>query len=360
MHNDNPISNSSIRVLLVADTHLGIDLPFRPRDERRRRGHDFFDNLNRALLPALDDRVDLVVHGGDLFYRTRVPAVLVEMAMAPLIKVADHGIPVYIVPGNHERSRIPLHLWTQHPNLYIFNKPRTFVQTIRGVVVALAGFPFAHQVRDRFGSLVEQTGYRETASDVRLLCLHQTIEGATVGPSGYTFRGGAEVIRGQDIPRGIAAVLAGHIHRQQTLTRDLRGNSLPAPVIYPGSIERTSFAERNEEKGYTIFKVEPSEHPGGRLADNEFIPLPTRPMETIHIQVDGKNNQDLTDYLLGAFKSMDSNAIVRIVPQGPLTNEQWQVFNATHVRTLAPPTMNVQVATNRPQRNYRTMPPKAR
>ena len=72
------------RVLLVADTHLGFDLPFRPKIQRRRRGHDFLANLERALQPALQGAVDLVVHGGDLFYRSKVPAALVDMAMAPL------------------------------------------------------------------------------------------------------------------------------------------------------------------------------------------------------------------------------------------------------------------------------------
>ena len=120
------MSSRSARILLVADTHLGFDLPFRPRVQRRRRGHDFFANLEIALAPALDGQVDLVVHGGDLYYRSRVPPALVEMAMAPLLEVARSGIPVYIVPGNHERSRIPLNLWTTHPNLHIYDRPRTF------------------------------------------------------------------------------------------------------------------------------------------------------------------------------------------------------------------------------------------
>ncbi len=93
------MSCSAIRVLLVADTHLGFDLPIRPRIERRRRGHDFLANLNRALQPALTGEVDLVVHGGDLFDRSKVPAALVDIAMAPLLRVAEAGTPVYLVPG---------------------------------------------------------------------------------------------------------------------------------------------------------------------------------------------------------------------------------------------------------------------
>ena len=42
----------------IVDTHLGFDLPFRARIKRRRRGPDFFVNFERALMPALDGKVE--------------------------------------------------------------------------------------------------------------------------------------------------------------------------------------------------------------------------------------------------------------------------------------------------------------
>jgi len=56
-----------IRILLIADTHLGFDLPFRPRIKRRRRGPDFFANFERALMPALKGEVHAVGPGGYTF-----------------------------------------------------------------------------------------------------------------------------------------------------------------------------------------------------------------------------------------------------------------------------------------------------
>ena len=67
-----------IRIRLIADTHLGFDLSFRPRIQRRRRGPEFFANFERALGPALNRQVDAVVHGGDVLYRSKVPARLME------------------------------------------------------------------------------------------------------------------------------------------------------------------------------------------------------------------------------------------------------------------------------------------
>ena len=110
-----------IRILFLADTHLGFDLPFRPRIQRRRRGPEFFANFERALQPAMNRRVDCVVHGGDLLYRSKVPAKLVAMALEPLKKVADLGIPIYLVPGNHERSVLPHRHLADHPLIHIFD-----------------------------------------------------------------------------------------------------------------------------------------------------------------------------------------------------------------------------------------------
>ena len=53
-------------ILFLADTHLGFDMPQRPRVEKRRRGRDFFENFVRALEPAFKRKVDCVIHGGDL------------------------------------------------------------------------------------------------------------------------------------------------------------------------------------------------------------------------------------------------------------------------------------------------------
>jgi DNA repair protein SbcD/Mre11 len=56
-----------IRILFLADSHLGFDLPSAPRVQRRRRGADFLANYAAALEPARAGAVDLVVHGGDVF-----------------------------------------------------------------------------------------------------------------------------------------------------------------------------------------------------------------------------------------------------------------------------------------------------
>jgi exonuclease SbcD len=344
------VNSTAVRLLLVADTHLGFDLPFRPRIERRRRGHDFFANFERALQPALRGEVDLLVHGGDLFYRSRVPEALVQMAMAPLVQVAKTGVPVFVIPGNHERSRIPLQLWRVHPNMHIFDEPKTFRCCVGTVAITLSGFPLHRRARDVFRELVDRTRYKEVAADVRLLCVHQAVEGAQVGVHNYTFRSGSDVIRGKDIPGDFAAVLCGHIHRSQMLTRDLHGSPLAAPVLYPGAVERTSFAERDEEKHYAIAEFAPSGDGGGQLLRVSFVPLPARPMVHLVVEPAGLGSETLTGNLRTELAALDPGAVVRIQVRGLVSREASKVLSAAHVRSLAPPTMNVSVSYHRTAR----------
>ena len=73
-----------LRVLFLADTHLGFDMPLRPRVERRRRGPDFFRMFQLVMEAAVRDRVDLVVHGGDVFLDSEEGAGTCAVVTLPL------------------------------------------------------------------------------------------------------------------------------------------------------------------------------------------------------------------------------------------------------------------------------------
>jgi len=326
-----------MRILFLADTHLGFDLPFKPRIERRRRGPDFFQNFRSALRPALQGEVDLVVHGGDLLYRSKVPAKLVDMSFQPLREVADRGIPVYLVPGNHERSAIPFRLLASHPNIHIFHSPRTYIFEKGGIKAALAGFPYYREgIRKEFPSLLAHTGYNREEADIKLLCLHHCVEGATVGPVNFTFHYQADVIRIQDIPRDFAAVLSGHIHRFQVLERGLQGETIEVPIFYPGSTERTSFAEKDETKGYLILEITRDKDGKTKILHWQFRPLTTRPMIQIQIKGEKATAPQIETRLKEKIQSLPKDTILQIKIGHPLPESWGTILSATNLRSLAP------------------------
>jgi exonuclease SbcD len=340
------MSADALRILFLADSHLGLDLPVRPRLERRRRGHDFLANQATALEPALKRDVDVVVHGGDVFDRPDVHEALAWQALRPLVRAADAGIPVFIVPGNHERARLPHARFAEHSRIHVFDRPRTFVIDVRGRRVAFSGFPFERRdVRTRFPELVERTGWRQHDATLRLLCMHHCAEGATVGTAAgsrdFTFTTAADVVRVRDVPASFAAVLSGHIHRRQALTTDLRGRPLDVPVLYPGSVERTSLAEIGETKGYMVVHVA-ADGDGGR-ARWEFRDLYARPMIAKAIAVNGLSAVALDDAVRAMVAAAPQDAVLRIRITGDLDAEHLRVLRAAHVRGFTPDTMNLEI-----------------
>jgi DNA repair exonuclease SbcCD nuclease subunit len=336
-----------IKVLVLADTHLGFDLPSRPRVDRRRRGPDFFASTRRALEPALAGEVDLVVHGGDLLFRSKVRPGLVAQALEPLLEVADRGVPVVLVPGNHERSALPYPLLAVHEHLHVLDRPRTVRLDLAGTRVAVGGFPCERdEICERFRALVSKCGLREADAAIRLLCLHQTVEGARV--EGHTFRSGRDVVRGCDIPTGVAAVLCGHIHRAQVLYRDLAGRALGAPVFYPGSAERTSLAEREEAKGYLILELSADAQTGGRVVGHVFHELPVRPMVSASVDASGLTPAELQHRIREELGVVPADAVVSLGIEGQLSPGSERVLRAEALRSLHPPSMTVAIRVRAP------------
>ena len=338
-----------LRIVLMADTHLGFDYPVKPRVERRRRGPDFFANFRQVLTYARQTHPDLVLHGGDLFFRARVPQKIVDLVYADLFDFAGEGIPFIIVPGNHERSILPASLFLNHPNIYVFDKQKTYEFYFNDVKVSLSGFPCERKAaRDKFSSLLKSSGWYEQDADIKLLCMHQTVEGAQVGPANYTFRSGKDVIQRQDLPGDAAAVLCGHIHRQQVLG-DPANSKMEYPlVIYPGSIERTSFAEKDERKGF--YEIEFAETKGSwGIRRLKFIELPSRPMEDL--QLDGKvTPESLGDFILSRITVMAPGSIVRLRCDPKTDPEVISMVTSKFLREILPESMNYQFSVEFRQR----------
>jgi DNA repair exonuclease SbcCD nuclease subunit len=159
----------------------------------------------------------------------------------------------------------------------------------------------------------------------------------------YTFRYNDDVIRHKDIPPEFTAVFAGHIHRYQVLTKDLNGSPLATPVYYPGSIERTSFAEKDEKKGYFVFELTSDERRGLAIQYEKFIQLPARPMVKVPIHPEGMDERKFRAYINKSLHSVSPQSVVKLDIQGYIPQVCLPVLRASSLRALAPKEMNVSV-----------------
>jgi DNA repair exonuclease SbcCD nuclease subunit len=119
---------------------------------------------------------------------------------------------------------------------------------------------------------------------------------------------------------------------------------MAAPVIYPGAVERTSFAERGEEKGYVLLDVAPSDRPGGSLTSSCFTRLPARPMITLELDPATHDQESLVRHLRRRLAAVDPDAVVRITLREEPSPDALGALRADNLRSLAPPSMNIRVS----------------
>ena len=125
------------------------------------------------------------------------------------------------------------------------------------------------------------------------------------------------------------------------LTVDLDGRRLTAPVLYPGSIERTAFAEAGETKGFMLVRVA-LDHATSNDIEWEFRPLPARPMRRVDLFAT-EEVETLSRSVRDAIADAPGDAVLSLRVHGELTDAHWQVLSAKSLRAIAPPTMNVEV-----------------
>lgn len=321
-----------IKIIFLSDTHLGFDYPIRPKKEKRRRGIDFFNNFDKVLEYAQEERADLVIHGGDLFFRTLIPPPIIDMVYERIFNFAESGIPIVMVPGNHESSRLPVSLFMQHPNIQYYNKPQVFKFSFKGIDFDIAGFPCVRKdVLSKFPEITREIEAQLRLESIKFLCMHQSIEGAIVGPSDYTFRGGKDVIPIRDLPEVYDLFLSGHIHRSQILY-----SACQTPIIYPGSIERTAFAEKDETKGFYEININESKE-----ISYEFIPLETRPMIDILLQKDLYTTATLKEEILKQIEHLPKDSLLRFKMKKPA---HLSFLKVKFLDEIIPANMNYQVA----------------
>ncbi|HEY80523.1 MAG TPA: exonuclease SbcCD subunit D [Caldilineae bacterium] len=347
-----------IRILHFADVHIGMERYGRVDAATgvNSRVMDYLRRLSDLVDFAIERDVDLVIFAGDA-YKTRNPNSTYRREFSWRIKrIADHGIPVVMVAGNHDlppvsqrASTIEIFDTLRVPNIYVLDQDSgvTLIETKRGPVqIAPAPYPYtselASQEAFRAASLDElDRRYTEFMSDIIRAMAQEArsrpdIPAVLVGHfsvDGAMFSSERSVMVGRDItvPRAVLVddawdyVALGHIHRHQ----DVNEGAHP-PVVYSGSIERIDFGEEKEFKGWVLAQVTRGH------ADYEFIPHHRREARRFTtIDCDCRQEEDSMEAVLKRIRRRQEeggvqDAIVRV--RLKLRDDQDQLISDRKIR----------------------------
>ncbi|MFQ5975496.1 MAG: exonuclease SbcCD subunit D [Candidatus Hydrothermarchaeales archaeon] len=228
-----------MRFAHMADTHLG----YRQYnlDERE---EDFYSAFHEAIDKIIKERVDFVIHAGDLFDEPRPPVrAMIEVRNA-LDRLDEKEIPVFAIGGNHDilmrRGALPPQRLYKNIEFLTPERPWHIHDD-----VFIAGLPYhskihASMLKERLNSISnEAKKYKK-----RILVLHQGID--RYFPLNYE-------LKFEDIPKGFDYIAMGHVHKR------IVDNLLDGKLVYPGSTEVWRIDEledlRVNGKGFNIVDI---------------------------------------------------------------------------------------------------------
>jgi DNA repair protein SbcD/Mre11 len=322
----------------TADTHLGYEIlkvAWPDEDGRTRRAATITRNFQQVVEHTRLVGADLLLHAGDLFNKYYFSAQQCAEQVSPLIQLARDGVPVVIIPGNHERSSLPFDLFHGVPNIHVFSEPNFVVLNLAGYRVGIAGFPFLrNDSRRLFLNALAATGYRRQRTDFNILLVHQAFDSAVVGPRDFMFTTRrSDTVNRADIPAAFHYVAAGHIHRYQILMHPLYPGH---QIVYPGSIQRMSFAEIEEDKGFIEAET----------VDSSIIttlrPLPAYPMERVVIQAGHRPVEEVVEEIRAQFWRAHDDLVLRFFLTGGRRVSDYPALDYARLRQEIPQVLECQ------------------
>ncbi len=231
-----------MRFLAIADTHLGYETG-KTSQARKFVYERMFGVFEEIVQIAKREKVDYILHGGDIFNRSKPRKKVVARAYKIIEQILAEDIGFIIAPGNHERSILPDTLLRFHPKSHFFSD---FAVIDLGDC-ALIGFPYSNNISKLIDDKLTQVLKEFEGKPCLILC-HQLFDGAEFGPHKFRFNINHGAIDPLLFPESIKLIVSGHIHRAQSLMNGF--------VVYPGSTGRTSFIEIIEPKGHLLIDLD--------------------------------------------------------------------------------------------------------
>lgn len=271
-----------VKILHFADAHIDLANFGRhdPQTNLPVRVLDFLRSLDEIVTTAIEERVDLVLFGGDAF-KDRNPSPTYQREWGKrIMRLSRANIPTLLLVGNHDMTPAIGRAHTleafdtlEVPYVHVIDQPRLLLPgDLDGLPLQIMALPWLSRSRLIAALNLSLTELRaiDEAIDSRLRTIlndwfghidpslptifaaHATVEGAKYGAE-------RSVMLGNDFLLNISLlrderldyIALGHIH----LAQDLNPGRHP-PIIYPGSIERVDFGEAKDDKYFVVAEVE--------------------------------------------------------------------------------------------------------
>jgi predicted phosphodiesterase len=320
-----------ITAVLTSDNHLGAYYARMSPDRLERRRRALQLGFERVVDAALERRVDLFLHAGDLFDRPDPRNADRWFVARQMSRLRAAGIQAFAVTGNHDRSRGIGYDGgaTPQDEIHALDALRLFRGgdrwdgeefVLKGQRVRVRGMSADFNRPPGECPLEELSSGDERGGDIDIALLHYGVEGWS--PK-FAEEPCLKLANLSGLKADIIGV--GHLHRRNEAR-------LPsgALLVNPGGTERIHFGEENLECGYWALNFQP----GG--VSGEYVHLPVQPMRTLNLEwdeagpdSDAASPATLERFLMEIEQASGLDQLLRLRLSGRIPRDSFRVVDMT-------------------------------
>ena len=320
--------SNTVKIVHCSDLHLDRTFNISNFALAMDRKNDLNRNFSTVVDSAIDRKADLFLITGDSYDRVTPTNATSVFLMENIRRLHDAGIRIFMIGGNHDVPKIGKYTHLAIENFEsaglarVFHKSDTLQQDVvevNGATVCLSGKSYNTQdelTNPLKGEEIPLDG------DYNILLLHAAFRGLGVVSSVPDYINQSPVYA-DNVVKGLNYLALGHFHN--SFVREHRG----CLIGNPGSIERLTWNELNDKKGFLWIELE------GSKVRWEHIPLKTRNMQSLDLSVT-KESGNLNDFIptfLGQYK--DQEAMIRLVLKGGISQAQYNQFRIVDLYRIA-------------------------
>lgn len=292
----------------ISDAHLGYSSGRKKIDENgfNVRENDGYVAFNKVIDQIIKEGVDMVLIAGDLFHSPRPKNHTILIAQDSIRRLAEAGIKVYLIAGNHDATDIRAEI----PSSRLINEPANGIYSYSDPYVVKEVGPGIHMHFVSHHAFVEQENTMNQVKlidgEVNILASHGSCYDTNIGEILRTPNEPREVI----IPEKIIEMpwdytLLGHIHERGWIASQDGGRTDTSgrKQFYNGSLLRRGFADKRSinGRGWTKWTVNEDKSIDCKMFTiNEREQLDMEP-----IDVKGKKTKEVETEIIEQLKAID-------------------------------------------------------
>ncbi|MGC8533275.1 MAG: metallophosphoesterase family protein [Candidatus Parvarchaeum sp.] len=309
-----------MKFIHVGDTHIGQVY------KNDTRNNDIKEAFTQMIDYAVSEKIDFIVHSGDLFDSGSPPLDSLLFVTDELNRLKNAGIPMFIIPGSHdvgigeEESIIELF----HRNKLLTNlNSKKYIEF--GEKVDLKGETYKgaficgvkgkrSKVEDEIFKKLEIE--MDNSAIIKIFAFHHTISYL-----GEKFKD----LETESLPKGFDYYAAGHWHGHREDIKYDKGI-----IQYPGSLEYCDEKEivDNPNRGFFVVSYEKE-----GISSIEYKIIKTRAKQILNLNADDKKASELESEVINQLRKNDGEILV-IKLEGKLADKASEV-NIIKIKKIA-------------------------